>query len=70
MTKLCSCCDSRVVRCYHSYLHGHANYNFLLMIMWYNYTSTNYVVFLCSVPVISVNNYSVFKVLSLGFLSL
>ena len=31
------------------------------MIMWYNYTSTYYAVFLyCSVPVISVNNYSVF----------
>ena len=61
MTKLWSCCDSRLVRWYHFYLHGHANYNFLLMIMWYNYTSTNYAVFLsCSVPVISVNNSSVF----------
>ena len=57
MKKLWSCCDSRLVKC----LHGHANYNFLLMIMWYNYTSTNYAVFLCcSVPVISVNIYSVF----------
>ena len=68
MANLWSYCDSKFVRWYHSYLHGHVNYNFLLMIMWYNYTSTNYAVFLCfSVLVISVTIILCFRYFSWDF---
>ena len=61
MTKLWSCCGSRLVTKMLSFLSAWAcKLQLFANDMWYNYTSTNYAVFLCCSVLISVNNYFVF----------